>query len=72
MRDLFSAADTLGDPPYEAIAQGAVLLRGYALPFVRRPCPIWGRVMCRIRSLLENRVVRGITGFLENRPQWRG
>jgi len=28
MRDLFSAAGTLGDPPYEAIAQGAVLLRG--------------------------------------------
>ncbi len=34
MRDLFSAADTVDDPPYEALAPGAVLLRGYALPFV--------------------------------------
>jgi DNA oxidative demethylase len=34
MRDLFDAADTVDDPPYEAIAQGAVLLRGYARPFV--------------------------------------
>jgi alkylated DNA repair protein (DNA oxidative demethylase) len=34
MRDLFNAADTFDDhPPYETIAQGAVLLRGYALPF---------------------------------------
>jgi alkylated DNA repair protein (DNA oxidative demethylase) len=33
MRDLFDAAGTLDDPPYEAIAQGAVLLRCYALPF---------------------------------------
>src|ERR1700676_3576858 len=32
MRDLFSG--TLDDPRYEAIAQGAVLLRDYALPFV--------------------------------------
>jgi alkylated DNA repair protein (DNA oxidative demethylase) len=34
MRDLFSAAGTLDDPPYEVITPGAVLLRGYALPFV--------------------------------------
>jgi alkylated DNA repair protein (DNA oxidative demethylase) len=34
MRDLFSAAGALDDPPYEPIAQGAVLLRGYGLPFV--------------------------------------
>jgi alkylated DNA repair protein (DNA oxidative demethylase) len=34
MRDLFDAADAVDDAPYEAIAPGAVLLRGYALPFV--------------------------------------
>jgi alkylated DNA repair protein (DNA oxidative demethylase) len=34
MPDLFSAAAMLDDPPYEAIAPGAVLLRGYSLPFV--------------------------------------
>jgi hypothetical protein len=32
MRDHFSAAGTFDNPPYEEIAQGAVLLRGYALP----------------------------------------
>lgn len=34
MPDLFSAAGVLDDRPCEAIAQGAVLLRDYALPFV--------------------------------------
>jgi DNA oxidative demethylase len=34
MPDLFSAAGILDDPRHEAIAQGAALLRGYALPFM--------------------------------------
>lgn len=34
MPDLFSAAGVLDDAPYEAITQGAALLRSYALPFV--------------------------------------
>ena len=34
MPDLFSAAGVAEEPPYEALAEGAVLLRGYALPFV--------------------------------------
>lgn len=33
MPDLFSAAGILGDPPRDQMAPGAVLLRGYALPF---------------------------------------
>ncbi len=61
MRDLFDAAGALDDPPYEPIAQGAVLLRGHALPFVpdilasleeiaaqapfRRMTTPWGAVM---------------------------
>lgn len=34
MPDLFAAAGVLEAPRYEAIAPGAVLLRGFALPFV--------------------------------------
>src|SRR5258707_13693856 len=34
MPDLFSTGGLFDDPPYEAIAEGAVLLRDYALPFV--------------------------------------
>jgi alkylated DNA repair protein (DNA oxidative demethylase) len=61
MPDLFSAAGFLDEPPYAAITQGAVLLRGYALRFVtdilaslelipaqapfRHMTPPWGAVM---------------------------
>jgi alkylated DNA repair protein (DNA oxidative demethylase) len=32
MTDLFGAAGMLGEPPYEAMAPGGALLRGFALP----------------------------------------
>jgi DNA oxidative demethylase len=34
MPDLLAAAGILEEPPYEAMAPGAVLLRGFALPYV--------------------------------------
>ena len=61
MTDLFAAAGIPEDPPYEAMAPGAVLLRGFALPYVndvlgalkaisaqapfRRMTTPWGAVM---------------------------
>jgi DNA oxidative demethylase len=34
MPDLFAAAGIPGECPYEAVAPGAALLRGFALPYV--------------------------------------
>jgi DNA oxidative demethylase len=34
MPDLFAAAGIFGEPPYEAMAPGAALLRGFAQPYV--------------------------------------
>src|SRR5581483_5826064 len=61
MSDLFDAAEVLDSPGYEGIGEGAVLLRGFALPFVpdllgsleavaarapfRRMATPWGAVM---------------------------